>query len=141
LSGEDVQWLRDAYAALAREDERTFEALLHPDFRYRSREELPGGGAYEGRDAFLRRLAELRELFVDIRFEPEDFVVAGEYIVAPVRWSGRGRGGGVRIVQDVVHVWRTRAGRASELLVFSDKATAMETVAVRLAEAARRESR
>jgi ketosteroid isomerase-like protein len=140
MPDENVQRLRSGYSAFSSGDERAFRELLHPDFQYRSREELPGGGAYEGRDAFFRRLAELRELFVDILVEPDDIVVAGEYIVAPVHWSAQGRGGGVRVAQDVVHVWRMRGGRASELLVFSDKATALETVAVRLAEATPGES-
>ena len=127
---EDVRSLRAGYAAFGAGEERLFVELMHPDFRYRSREELPGGGDYEGREVFDRRLKELRELFVDIRFEPEEFIVSGEYVVASLNWSARGSGGGVRVAQSLFHVWRMRDGKALELQVFSDKATALEAVIV-----------
>lgn len=134
MSQENVQKLREGYASFGRGDEHLFVDLMHPDFRYRSREELPGGGAYEGREIFFRRLAELRELFAGIQFEPTDFLVSGEYIVATLSWSALGRGGGVRVAQDLVHVWRMRDDKALELQVFSDKVQALEAVVVGLSE-------
>ena len=125
-----MRYLRAGYAAFGTGDERGFVDVLHPAFRYRSREELPGGGEYEGRDVFDHRLEELRELFADIRFEPDEFIVSGEYVVVSLRWSARGRGGGVRVAQSLFHVWRMRDGKALELQVFSDKATALEAVIV-----------
>jgi ketosteroid isomerase-like protein len=134
VSQENVQRLREGYASFGRGDERLFEDLMHPDFRYRSREELPGGGEFEGREVFFRRLAELRELFAEIHFEPADFIVSGEYVVATLSWSALGRGGGVRVAQDLVHVWRMRDGKGVELQVFSDKAEALEAVVAGLSE-------
>ena len=134
MSPEDVQKLREGYASFGRGEEHLFAELMHPDFRYRSREELPGGGEYEGREVFFQRLAELRELFADIRFEPTDFIVSGDYVVATLSWSALGRGGGVRVAQGLVHVWRMSDGKAIELQVFSDKAQALEAVVVGLSE-------
>jgi len=131
---DDIQNLKAAYAAFGRGEEQLFLEFVHPDFRYRAREELPGGGEYEGRAVFDRRLTELRELFADIEFEPTDFIVSGEYVVASLSWCARGRGGGVRVAQDLVHVWRIRDGKWLELQVFSDKAEALEAVVVGLSE-------
>ena len=131
---DDERVLRAGYTAFSTGDERLFVDFLDPDFRYRSREELPGGGQYEGRGVFDRRLEELRDLFAEISFEPTEFIVSGEYVVAALRWSATGRGGGVRVAQDLFHVWRMRGGKALELQVFSDRATALEAVIVGLAE-------
>ena len=129
-----VRTLRAGYAAFSTGDEQLFVDFLHPDFRYRAREELPGGGEYEGRDAFYRRLVELRDLFVDIHAEPDEFIESGDYVVASLKWTAIGRGGGVRVAQNLLHVWRMRDGKGLELQVFSDKATALEAALVGRAE-------
>jgi ketosteroid isomerase-like protein len=126
--------LVEAYEALNRGDDRPMVEFLDKEFRYRSREELPGGGDYEGREATVERLAELREMFVDIVVEPKDFIVSGEYVVISLAYGARGRSGGVRISQNVVHVWRVGAGKALELQVFSDKTQALEAVVLGLSE-------
>ena len=134
MSERDVQNMRAGYEAFSRGDTDWLSKFLHPDFRYRSREELPGGGEYEGRRAFDQRLAELTELFADINFEPKEFLESGPYVLVTVGWSAIGRGGGVRIAQELVHVWRMQDGHALGLQVFSDKATALEAVVVGLSE-------
>jgi ketosteroid isomerase-like protein len=60
MSQENVERLRRVYAALNEGSDEPLMDLLHPEFVYHARDELPGGGAYHGRD-FLDRLAELRD--------------------------------------------------------------------------------
>ena len=122
--------LQAGYDAFGSGDERKFIELLHPEFRYRARAELPGGGEYVGRDAFDRRLAELREMFDGLRFEPREYIVHAEHVVVPLRWSGRGGTSGVEVSQDVFHVWRIRDGMGLELQVFSDREEALRCAGI-----------
>jgi ketosteroid isomerase-like protein len=131
MSREGLRRLQAGYDALGRGDDRAFVEFLHPHFRYRTRAELPGGGEFVGREVFNRRLAELQEMFEDLHVEPGEFIVRGDYVVVPVRWTGRGRAGGVQVSEDVVHVWRILDARGVELQVFSDRTQALEAVGLR----------
>jgi ketosteroid isomerase-like protein len=134
MSQEKVEVVRAIYDALNQGDDRPLLEFLDEEFRYRSREELPGGGDYEGREATVGRLVELREMFADIVIAATDFIVSADYVVVTVSYSASGRAGGVRISQTVVHVWRVRGGKAVELQVFSEKAQALEAVVIGLGD-------
>jgi ketosteroid isomerase-like protein len=134
MAQEKVETVRAIYEALNVGDDQPLVEFLDPEFRYRSRVELPGGGDYEGREATVKRLGELWEMFTDIVTAPKDFIVSGDYLVVSVGYSASGRAGGVRISQEVVHVWRLSGGKAVELQVFSDRAQALESVVVGLSE-------
>jgi ketosteroid isomerase-like protein len=130
VAREDVENLAGFYAAFNAGDLEPWLAFAHPQFVYRTREEFPGGGAH-GLDAALDRIAALRELFAELRWEPQEFVETDERIVVVVRQSGRGRAGGVRVDERVAHVWRLDAGRARELRVYTRREEALEAVGLR----------
>jgi ketosteroid isomerase-like protein len=134
MGNAEAAQLAEAYEALNRGDDRPMVEFLDKEFRYRSREELPGGGDYEGREVTVKRLGELREMFAEIVTTASDFLVSGDYVVVSLAYSARGRSGGVRVSQEVFHVWRVSGGKAFELQVFSDKVQALEAVVVGLAE-------
>lgn len=134
MTQDNLQTVRAIYEALNLGDDRPLVAFLDKEFRYRSREELPGGGEYEGREATVERLRELWEMFEDIVIAAKDFIVSGDYVVVTLGYSASGRRGGVRVSQEVVHVWRLSGGKAVELQVFSDKAQALGVVVVGLSE-------
>jgi len=131
MSREALRRLKAGYDAFGTEDDRAFVEFLHPDFRYRARDELPGGGDFVGREVFDRRLADLQDMFEELRFLPRDFIVRGEYVVVPVRWTGRGGTAGVPVSEEVVHVWRIRDDQGVELQVFSSPTEALDAAGLR----------
>jgi ketosteroid isomerase-like protein len=127
VTDERVETLTRFYAAFnAGSGMEGFVELADPGFVYRTRPEFPDGGSYDIAGA-LERLAELRDMFEDIRWEPKEFIGAGERMVVVVRQTGRGRGSGAPIDQPVVHVWTQRPdGSATELSVYSSRDAALE---------------
>jgi ketosteroid isomerase-like protein len=131
MSREDVKELERFYEAFnAAGDVESLLPLVHPEFVYRTREEFPGGGSF-GLDAAVERISALRELFDDIRWEPQEFLEAGDRIVVAVRQTGRGHTSGVDIDQSITHVWLIDDGRARELRVYSRREEALEAVGLR----------
>ena len=62
----------------------------------------------------------------EIRFEPEEFIDAGDQIVVPFRLSAKGRGTGIKVEQRAIGVWTMRNGKAVSLMTYADKAKALE---------------
>jgi ketosteroid isomerase-like protein len=127
MSKENVERLRQVYEALNEGDDEPLLDLLHPAFVYWTREELPGGGSYRRHD-FLRRLAELRQTFREVRFEVEEFIGSGQDVVVVVRGTGLGRISGVPVDERVFHTWTIENRKAVELRIYSDRGEALEAI-------------
>jgi len=130
MSRRNVERLRDVYAGLNAGVDDPMLDLLHPEFVYDTREELPGRGSFPKQE-FLDRLAELRETFDEIRFEPEEFISSGENVVVVVRGTGVGRASGVPVGGRLFHVWKFENAHASSLGIYSDRDAALESAGLR----------
>jgi ketosteroid isomerase-like protein len=130
MSREAERELERFYAAFNAGEVEPLRAFAHSDFVYRTRDEMPGGGSY-GLDDALARISALREIFDEIRWEPQEFIDAGERVVVVVRQVARGRTSGVRTDQPISHVWLVEDDRARELRVFSQRREALEAVGLR----------
>src|SRR4051812_38330350 len=127
MSQQDVVLLESFYKAVNAGGLESLLAFAHPEFVYRTRKELPGGGTYALEGA-LDRMSSLRELFDEIRWEPQEFIDAGERVVVVVRQMARGRGSGASVEGQIVHVWLLRDGKVKELSVYSHRGEALEAV-------------
>jgi ketosteroid isomerase-like protein len=120
-----IEQLHRCYTAINDGEVHQLEELLAPDFVYCARTELPGGGTYRGRDVCLERLRELRELFDQLHWEPQDVVEVGARILVVARLTGVGRTSGASIDEPLIHVWTTGDRHAVELRVFSERSEAL----------------
>jgi ketosteroid isomerase-like protein len=130
MSRQNVEPLERFYEAFNADNFDPWLAFADPEFVYRTRDELPGGWCYR-LEAALDRISELRELFDELRWEPQEFIDAGEHTVSVVRQIARGRASGVMIDESIVHVWLIQGGRAKELRVYSQRSEALEAVGLR----------
>jgi ketosteroid isomerase-like protein len=79
-----------------------------------------GCGHFEGlQDVLERFLARFYEAF-DVRFAAEEFIAAGDTVVAIGRIEGKTRKAGVPIDVAFAHVWAVRAGYLQRLRAFTD---------------------
>jgi ketosteroid isomerase-like protein len=80
----------------------------------------------------MRGLQErFREVIDDLWFEPEDFVRAGNQVLVPVRWGGRGRGSGVT-VEECAEAWvfTVEDGAITNVQEYASKKAALEAFPV-----------
>lgn len=131
MSREDIEAVRRAYDAFNAGDPEPTFALLDDDFVYRARDELPGGGTFEGREAFRDRIEALRDVFPELGFEPQEIIDAGRHVVVVLRQTVRGRTSGAVLEQAIVHTWLIEEGRGLELRVYSQREEALRAVGLR----------
>jgi ketosteroid isomerase-like protein len=120
--GRDL--VEELYEGFNRGDREAWFELLSDDFTYHARAELPGAGSYDLAGSRERLLA-LFEIFSEVRFDPEEVIDAGDQVVVCIRETARGQTSGVRVEEQIVHLWRVADGRLQELRVYSQRADAL----------------
>jgi ketosteroid isomerase-like protein len=86
------------------------------------------GATYRGHDG-LRRYADDRvDAWEELRFEPDEFIDAGEHVVVVGLLTGRGRGSGVPVDQPVAVACELRAGRIARAHAYTDVEQALATI-------------
>jgi uncharacterized protein len=80
---------------------------------------------HRGHDGVAEMLVELDDL-IDLRVEAKEVLDAGDYVVVPVRLTGRGRTSGVAFEEDEVHVFKIRDGKITELREYRHRNDALK---------------
>jgi ketosteroid isomerase-like protein len=128
MSQENVRVVRGIYEAYARGDTSAILDTVDPAIRFYDRPNRPGATVYVGREGLLRFGESDREVFDDVRYEPVEFIDAGEYVLVRNRQAGRGKASGLPLQEEIVNAWKLRAGTPVEMRVFSDEREAREAL-------------
>jgi ketosteroid isomerase-like protein len=64
----------------------------------------------------------------EIHFEPERFIDGGDTVVVPVTIRTSGKGSGVSLSSDAVHVYTLRDGLVTSFVLYPDVSQALEAV-------------
>ena len=128
---ENLKLVRSAYEALNRGDIEAVVDLCEPGFQLDMSQRVFNPATYEGHDGIRRFYREVREVWEEFRWEPEDLHDAGDSVVALLHSTGRGRASGVEIDRDVAMVWSVSEGRATALRFYLDQAEAMKAAGLR----------
>jgi ketosteroid isomerase-like protein len=126
MSSDNVQILRDAYDAFARQDVEGVMAAFHQDIEWDTPDSIPFGGSYHGHDGVGSFFTQLPEYFEELRVEPQEFIDAGETIVVLIRLSGKGAGGSID--SKSLHLWRMRDGKAATFREYPDTARVLQAL-------------
>ena len=90
---------------------------------------MPDSATYRGHDGVAKLFSEWSESFDDLRFDPEEFIDAGDdVVVAVLRLSGRIRGSGEEVTMPETHVWTMRDGKGVECREYPTKAEALKAL-------------
>jgi ketosteroid isomerase-like protein len=131
MSEENVERLRDGYAAMARRDLDAILPLLAPDVELHDRPEAPDARSYQGHEGAVTALDLSLDAFADFTLVPERFYDGGDRIVVVLKMEGTGRVSGAPVEDRIAHFWTLRDdGLATALRVFSDPADALEAAGI-----------
>ena len=103
------------YAELFHSDAEIIVPRIYPDME----------AAYVGVEGLRRQRRHMEEIWEDLRWDPEEFIDAGDVIVVLVTLSGVAKQSRAPVSANVAHVWTLREGRAERLQVFLDRSEAL----------------
>ena len=120
----DVDAVRRAYDAFARDDMDAVVADMHPEIEWHQAQGLPHGGLYRGLDAVRAAVFGplSDEWWDEFAADPVELLDAGGEIVVLGRYRGRAKGSGKPLDIPFVHVWSFRDGKAWRFRQFVDTA-------------------
>jgi ketosteroid isomerase-like protein len=105
--------------------ESVFE-FLAPDVEWEARSDLPDAEIYTGHDGVRALFARFRDVMDEMWFQPEEFILAGEQVVVPLRWGGRGRGSGVPFEEREAWAFTVRDGAITRVKEYATTQAALE---------------
>jgi ketosteroid isomerase-like protein len=125
MAQDDLDRLRDGYAAFNRGDFDAVVGLVAPGFVLQDRDEVPDPRTYRGLDAALEAFVATSDGFDDYLVEPVEMIDGGDWVVVVARQSGVGKVSGARVEGEVSHLWRLEDGKAVGLHGFSTRDEAL----------------
>ena len=128
MAEENVEVVRQLWAALEREDIEAQLALCGEGMEIRNPPEFPVTGPFRGHDGIRQWATENWEVFSDLRFEVEEIIEAadGETLVSVQRTVGRMRHTEIPIDVRWAGVWTVRDGKTLRAHGYLSKAEALE---------------
>jgi len=121
--GENEKRVRAFYDATAPGHRERLRSLQVPNVVYDLPDGMPvGAGHFEGFEDITERFLANFYGALDVRFVPEEFIAAGDHVVAIGRVKGTARASGVPVDVPFVHVWTVREGYLQRLRAFTDTA-------------------
>ena len=125
MSQENVEVVRRSYEAYALGDIEGALAAIDPDVEVHDHD-IPDAGVYRGHEGVFRWQADWDSSWESWRWAPEEFIDAGDRVVAVLRVYAKGRGSGVEIERLDGAVWTVRNGKGIRLDYYGSKAEALE---------------
>jgi ketosteroid isomerase-like protein len=123
MSRENVEVVRQAWEAFARRDNEAAFALYDDEVEIHSPVD---GRVYRGLGGVRDYNRDWLSVWDDFSVDVEEWVDAGDHVVAIVQWSGRGKHSGVPAELTAAHLWTLRNGKLWRLRVFPTKTEALE---------------
>jgi uncharacterized protein len=125
MSRENVEVVRRHMLAYASGDYEAALAAYHPDVVCDATVR-PEGRVYRGRDGVAEAIRVWGGTWDDWKWEIEELIDAGDRVLMVVHESGRGKGSGVKVVQQTFWVYILRGDQIVHAKVLVDKSQALE---------------
>ncbi len=117
----NLQIVKQMYEAFASRDRVMILELFHPQIEWVQNEGFPGGGSHVGAEAVLSDvLARFRAEWSDWRAVVDDWLDAGDTVIALGQYQGTFRATGRSTTAAFAHVYRLSAGRIVRFQQYTD---------------------
>src|SRR5271165_4679539 len=127
MSRGNVEVVREGLEAFNSGDIDRILAFALPDFEAVVPPELSAEpDTYRGHDGIRRYFQSFQDAMYEIRFEPERFWDAGQFVVALVRITAKGRQTAIPVEQRIAQVWTILDGRAASVRTHASLSEALE---------------
>ena len=108
-------------------DASTVARVYHPEIVIEERTDFPDSDTYQGYAGLARWWNAFRDVYEEVRLEPQEFIPHGDRVVVRVRHVLRSKGG-VALEQEVAHVFQVRDDRVVHMTGYGDVEQALQMV-------------
>ncbi len=126
MSQENVNLVRTIYDRWLRGDMGI--DLFDPEIAMFESSTLPGAVSAQGIGAVRRYMESFEKYWEDIRFEPHEFIDAGDRVVVVARLLGHGKASGVAVERTWAYVWTVRGEKALRMDGYETRSEALKAV-------------
>ena len=130
MSQENVEVVRRSYDAYLRGDMAAAFASFCPQIEIFDHD-LPDAGKYRGLEGLLRWQADWESSWENWRWEPQEYIDAGERVVAVLRVHATGRESGAAVERVDGAVWTLRDGMCIRIDYYGSKGAALKAAGLR----------
>ncbi len=123
----NIDTARSAYDAFASGDLNALRDSFAENAVWVTSDELPLGGAVEGRDAILANFAQIPDYWSSFSVDPDEFIDAGDYVV--VRGTQRASNDKGSFEAPFIHLIEYENGKTVRGEFFTDSAKAAKLLA------------
>ena len=131
----ETEALREAYAALNRNDVPGFVRVFDPQIERIEPADFPQGGNYLGLAAVTAHISKARGTWAEGSCEPQRFIVAGDRVIVFVYVRVRLKHETEWREGRIADVYTFRNGKAIQMRAFADRRQALEWVGVKASDA------
>ena len=118
MSQQDVDTIKGAYDAFARQDIEGVMAAFDDSIDWDVPDSVPWGGHYRGKEEVGGFFAKLPEYVDELNVEPQEYIDAGDKVIATGRHHGNI--GGESFETRFAMVWTMSSGKAVAFKEYSD---------------------
>jgi ketosteroid isomerase-like protein len=127
MSEENVEVVRRGFEMWNTGDMEALRELYDPRIIWRPPDDWPEPGPYAGREAVMRQLEQMREVWDTDTFELiSDFIDVGDRVAVRLIWRGAGQGPDLN--QEATGLYGVRKGKIVSIEFFWDHAEALEVL-------------
>ena len=123
MSQENVEIIRVIYEGWLR-GEAAYE-MFDPEIAMFEAKTLPGAASAVGIDAVRHYIESFTNYWAEIRFEPQEYIDAGDRVVVVARLIGRGKLSGVAVERTWAYVWTLRGSKALRMDGYESRSEAL----------------
>lgn len=119
----NVELVRKMYDAIERDDHEAYRTLVDPQISWEVLEGYPEGGKRSGYNAVFEGdgfFPSLYKQFDEWHANPDEYLDAGDNVVALGCYRGRVIANGVRVEAPFAHIWTVHNGKLIRMRQFTD---------------------
>lgn len=132
MSQENVELVRQSFAAFNRSDPETAAALFHPEVEWHAYLGALGGSVHRGRKALVKMWRDLNDnLGEAFRVEALEIIDCGKDVVAVVEAQGTGTESGAQVRQRWAQLYSVRDGSVTCVKPFPNREAALRAAGSR----------
>jgi uncharacterized protein len=126
VSQENVEIVRSIYEGWLRGEIGLDK--LDPEVSMVESETLPGAASAYGIEAVERYIRSFARHWEQIRFEPQEYIDAGNQVVVVAQLVGQGKKSGIEVTRTWAYVWTLRGRKVLRMQGHADRDEALQAV-------------